>query len=431
MYPCTRRSRLFACLFSVCLMQWHVQSVSPVFAAPVCIEQSTELIQKHEKALIRNILLRDRNGSISIEIAGALQDSQGKSQLQYVTPRSVCEDLRRLNLSVPQFTARLAQEQQAREKKASAHRQRGIQKQGIGQKQETDRFAWQQRLFQKEERLVAELKQVKVQERLLQKERQRLKEEWEAVEKAKQWVTAQHKRQTPVSLLSENTPLASQTSEDSSLSFVLVLLLLGGGGAWHLRSRKAVWGNARVLTATQHAPNDLEEIEDESADESDPILSGGVDPWDHTEVVQAEGLTHSSSLRKKTTVAASSRILIVEDSAVEQKILERILTKLNYKTEIVSSGTAALVAIAQKSYCAIFMDCQLPEINGFELTQRIRQQEKLTDTHVPIIAVTAQMEEGGRELCLAAGMDDYVPKPVDAEVLTEVLMDWIPERSER
>jgi CheY-like chemotaxis protein len=90
----------------------------------------------------------------------------------------------------------------------------------------------------------------------------------------------------------------------------------------------------------------------------------------------------------------------------------------------------ALDRYADREYGLIFMDCQLPGMDGFEASAAIRKQESGSDRHVPIVALTASAIEGDRELCLAAGMDDYLPKPFTAEQMRSVLANWlsIPQR---
>jgi CheY-like chemotaxis protein/HPt (histidine-containing phosphotransfer) domain-containing protein len=137
-------------------------------------------------------------------------------------------------------------------------------------------------------------------------------------------------------------------------------------------------------------------------------------------------------------------LLIVEDNEINQKLAARMVEKLGYRASIVSNGREAIEALAKADYDAILMDCQMPVLDGFETTRIIRQREADAGTaadataggthkaaashpeHIPIIAVTANAMKGDREQCLAAGMDDYLAKPIQLETLRSVLERWVP-----
>jgi CheY-like chemotaxis protein len=117
------------------------------------------------------------------------------------------------------------------------------------------------------------------------------------------------------------------------------------------------------------------------------------------------------------------RILIAEDNAINQKVIERMVQKLGYPVDLVANGREAIDALAGWSYSLIFMDCQMPEMDGFEACREIRKLDG--GAHIPIIAITANAMKGDRERCLAAGMDDYVSKPFKQEDLRVVIERWL------
>jgi signal transduction histidine kinase/CheY-like chemotaxis protein len=119
------------------------------------------------------------------------------------------------------------------------------------------------------------------------------------------------------------------------------------------------------------------------------------------------------------------RILVVEDNAVNQMVAVRLLEKLGYSADIAANGIEALSAVQRISYDLLLMDCQMPEMDGLEATTRLRQRETSGGKRIPIIAMTANAMMGDRENCLAAGMDDYLAKPVRIEELKAKLERWL------
>jgi two-component system sensor histidine kinase/response regulator len=123
-----------------------------------------------------------------------------------------------------------------------------------------------------------------------------------------------------------------------------------------------------------------------------------------------------------------ARVLVAEDNEVNQKVAVRLLEKQGYRVEVADNGREALEACQRSVYDAVLMDGQMPGMDGFEATRRIREEEG-EKRHTPIIAMTASAMKGDRERCLEAGMDDYVSKPVTPESLDAVLKRWVKGRT--
>jgi CheY-like chemotaxis protein len=147
------------------------------------------------------------------------------------------------------------------------------------------------------------------------------------------------------------------------------------------------------------------------------------------------------------------RILVVDDHQVNQQLGVLMVERLGFRADVAGNGHEALEALARIPYDLILMDCQMPEMDGYEATRQIRQAEaakgkalgmrsegqeantphalRLTSVHVPIIAVTANAMQGDREQCLQSGMDDYLSKPIRPEELSDVLARWLPKNKNR
>jgi CheY-like chemotaxis protein len=114
------------------------------------------------------------------------------------------------------------------------------------------------------------------------------------------------------------------------------------------------------------------------------------------------------------------RILLAEDNPVNQKLALRLLERMGYRADLAVDGSAAIAAVERAAYDVVLMDVQMPEMDGLEATRRIRLRWP-GGSGPRIVAMTANAMEGDREMCLAAGMDDYISKPIRPEALGEAL----------
>jgi CheY-like chemotaxis protein/HPt (histidine-containing phosphotransfer) domain-containing protein len=143
--------------------------------------------------------------------------------------------------------------------------------------------------------------------------------------------------------------------------------------------------------------------------------------WFTVRMPRADG----GSVAAEPDVRRGGRVLVVEDNTVNQKVAVAMIESLGYAAEAVGNGIEAVEACAKQAYDAILMDCQMPQMDGFKATAFIRQREGLS-RRTPIIALTASVTAEDRQRCLAAGMDDYLSKPVPREALAGTLRKWIP-----
>ena len=119
------------------------------------------------------------------------------------------------------------------------------------------------------------------------------------------------------------------------------------------------------------------------------------------------------------------RVLVVEDNTINQMVALRHLSKLGLQATAASNGREALELIARGSFDLILMDCQMPEMDGYEATQRIRRHEVESIRKLPVVAMTANAVISEKEKCVAAGMNDYLSKPFEPKALGEIVAKWI------
>ena len=148
-------------------------------------------------------------------------------------------------------------------------------------------------------------------------------------------------------------------------------------------------------------------------------------------VAKLQGLLENGALPVSASSVPSGRlptgrqVLLVEDNPINQRVALRMLERLGHLVHVCQNGVEAMAALQCGTFDLVLMDCQMPEMDGFETTRRIRAAEA-PDRRLPILAMTANAMQGDRERCLAAGMDDYLSKPVRAADLADLLHRWLP-----
>jgi len=135
--------------------------------------------------------------------------------------------------------------------------------------------------------------------------------------------------------------------------------------------------------------------------------------------------TLAEALEAPALGSLMGRALLVEDNEVNRQVAKAMLEALGLTLSLAFDGVAALRILEEETFDLVLMDCQMPEMDGFTATARIRERERATGGRLPIIAMTAHALEGDRELCLAAGMDDYLTKPLSRRVLHATLARWL------
>jgi len=152
-------------------------------------------------------------------------------------------------------------------------------------------------------------------------------------------------------------------------------------------------------------------------------LAGVLEPKTHSPRFEEEPV---AAVAPAVSPGVRGRVLAADDNAVNKKLITRLLEKAGYIADAVENGREAVESVTRVDYDAVLMDCQMPVMDGFEATRMIRAAESGRGRHVPIIALTASAMESDRERCLAAGMDDYLTKPIKPAELAEVLARWVP-----
>ena len=204
--------------------------------------------------------------------------------------------------------------------------------------------------------------------------------------------------------------LARAIKDTPDIARVPLVLLTSFGERRHSEVAEEV-GIAAYLTKPVRESQLFDCLTTVMGNATEPAASESVLPWAKRERRRA--------MQKEKTMS-NKLILVAEDNIVNQKVAMRQLQKLGYRADAVANGREALEAWGRIPYDLVLMDCQMPEMDGYEATAQIRRREGTTK-HTPIVAMTANALEGDRAKCLAAGMDEYVSKPVKSEELERVL----------
>ncbi len=144
-----------------------------------------------------------------------------------------------------------------------------------------------------------------------------------------------------------------------------------------------------------------------------------------------EATTKANRIKSREALQSlQGRILLAEDNPVNQEVAKSMLESLGLQVEVVSNGLEAIQSLEQRDYSLVLMDCQMPEMDGYEAATMIRRSREISSSEarfrIPVIAMTAHAMEGDREACLAAGMDDYISKPFSRDELRKMVAKWLP-----
>ncbi len=163
----------------------------------------------------------------------------------------------------------------------------------------------------------------------------------------------------------------------------------------------------------------------------DSKLSAGSTFWFDLTLENGQPIREGHRAKDRPTLPATPagcgkafRILVAEDHSINQKLIQAILEQLGHQVEIAVNGKEAIKFLERTNYDIVFMDCQMPELDGFETTKIIRDSSDEKLKKIPVIAMTASAIKGDRERCLAAGMNDYISKPISIARIKEILVQW-------
>lgn len=211
--------------------------------------------------------------------------------------------------------------------------------------------------------------------------------------------------------------LAKEIKRDKELSGTSLIMLTSIGSQSSLNLKEA--GIAIALTKPVRQAELFQCIANVMGKEEDPEEPATID------LSTIGGLLPKPEIRERVRKTRNYlRILIAEDNPNNQKVASFMIRKLGHRSDVAGNGKEVVDALEYIPYDIVFMDCHMPEMDGFEATREIRRREG-DSKHTLIIAMTANALEGDRERCIRAGMDDYMSKPVKLDVLNDIIRKWI------
>jgi diguanylate cyclase (GGDEF)-like protein len=205
---------------------------------------------------------------------------------------------------------------------------------------------------------------------------------------------------------------------------------LGGTGlADHIASDPSLSGTLVLLLTGQPEPDWREPRPDNIAGRvSKPVQASAL--YDCL-MTACAALPRPAPARDPVQPFAGKRVLVVEDNRASQQVALGMLERMGCETRIADTGLEALEWIAREAFDLVLMDCQMPQMDGYEAARRIRAAHGEAAAHTPIIAMTANAQSGDSDLCIAAGMDDYLPKPLKLDSLKDKLKRWLAHEKDR
>jgi two-component system sensor histidine kinase/response regulator len=215
--------------------------------------------------------------------------------------------------------------------------------------------------------------------------------------------------------------VAARAHEEASLAGTTIMML-SSSGQYSERERGRALGVANHLTKPIDQRDLLVALHHVLDRRGAPGAGqAALDAADNEPMTQNNTSSRSISMPEPATAVRPLRILLAEDNAVNQRLASSLLERRGHTVTVAANGREALAAIDQQSFDVVLMDVQMPEMGGFEATAAIRAKEHAFTTRQRIIAMTAHAMKGDRERCLAAGMDDYLTKPLDSRQLYAIV----------
>jgi signal transduction histidine kinase/CheY-like chemotaxis protein len=209
--------------------------------------------------------------------------------------------------------------------------------------------------------------------------------------------------------------LAREIHSDPELAETPAILLSSMGSNWSAEDLSAIGIRTRLTKPVRHS-NLIQSIVNVLARPNPGEDREPVDP--------------TPPLPRRASTGSKGCVLLVEDNVVNERVATRMLERLGYRVEVAANGIEALATMDEKSFDLVLMDCQMPQMDGFEASRAIRLREG-SAKHTTIVAMTANAMQGDRERCLEAGMDDYISKPVVIGDLEAILDRWMNSNHQR